>query len=137
VGGSGGAELHALWEAFKGCSVVLGMLALGLGLARLPGLMATISFALTTILVRLAVWPATAAAVVALHALGSELLEPSLRLIAPLFAALPCATSGAIFVAELDLEIGKVAACVLASTVLALLTLSMVAMLPVLLSDLL
>ena len=34
TGLSGGPELHAMWEAFKGCYVVLGMLALGLGLAR-------------------------------------------------------------------------------------------------------
>ncbi len=128
AGARGSAELHEVWEAFRGCYVVLGMLALGFGLAGVARLLATARFVLVTTLVRLLAWPATAAALVMLDGLAGSPLGPQLRLVAPLFAALPCATSGAIFAAELGLEPEKAAACVLATTLLALITVPLLAL---------
>ncbi len=127
---SGGPELRVLWEAFKGCYVVLGMLALGLGIARLPALGATLRFVAVTASTRFALWPLAAVGLVAADAAVGSPFGADVQRIALLLAALPCATSGAIFAAELGLEPEKAAASVLVTTVLALLS---VPLLPLLL----
>lgn len=124
AGLSGGPELRALWEAFKGCYVVLGMLALGLGVARLPALRATLRFVAVTACARFAFWPLAAVGLVATDAILGSPFGTDVQRIALLLAALPCATSGAIFAAELGLQPEKAAASVLITTMLALLTVS-------------
>ncbi len=130
AGLSGGPELRGLWEAFKGSYVVLGMLALGLGLARLPALGTTLRFVVLTASARFTLWPLAAAGLVAADAATGLAFGADVQRIALLLAALPCATSGAIFAAELGLEPEKAAASVLVTTLLALLT---VPLLPLLL----
>jgi len=129
AGLSGGPELRGMWEAFKGCYVVLGMLTLGLGLASLAGLGATLRFVTLTTCARFTFWPFAAVGLVAVDAAAGALLGPGVRQITLLLAALPCATSGAIFAAELGLEPDKAAASVLATTLLALVTVPLAALL--------
>lgn len=111
-----------MWEAFKGCYVVLGMLALGLGLARLPALGATLRFVALTASAHFVLWPLAAVGLIAADVAVGSPFGLDVQRVMLLLAALPCATSGAIFAAELGLEPEKAAASVLASTVLALLT---------------
>lgn len=129
TGLSSGPELHAMWEAFKGCYVVLGMLALGLGLARLPALGATLRFVALTASAHFVLWPLAAVGLIAADVAVGSPFGLDVQRIMLLLAALPCATSGAIFAAELGLEPEKAAASVLASTVIALLTVPMLPLL--------
>ena len=103
AGLSCGPELRALWAAFKGCYVVLGMLALGLRLAHPPALGETLRFMNVTTVARFVLWPLAAAGFVVANWVAASPFGPDVQRTALLFAALPCATSGAVFAVELGL----------------------------------
>ena len=129
AGLSGGPELKALWEAFKGCYVVLGMLTLGLGLSRLPCLRTSLRFVALTALGRSLLWPLAAAGLILADIVLGNPVGTDMQRITLLLATLPCATSGAIFATELGLEPDKASATVLATTLLALLVVPLAALL--------
>ena len=136
LGLTGGPAFNALWGDFKSCYVVLGMLTLGLGLARLSNAGAMLRFASVTTMLRFLLWPVAAACMVIADVAAGALVGGDVQRITLLLAALPCATSGAIFAAELGVEPEKAAVSVLVTTLLALATIPLLTLVLPLLGDL-
>ena len=114
-------ELNGVWEAFKGSYVVLGMLTIGISAARAHSISSTVRFASVTLLSKMLFWPAVALSLVFLDANFTFIFSRDVHQIMLLFAALPCATCGAVYASQLEYHPEKAAIAVISTTLVAFL----------------
>ena len=119
-------ETSDMWEAFKSSYVVLGMMTLGLALAKITTLRSVWPVITVTVSGKFLLWPLVILALISLDESFFFMFDRVVHQIALLFAALPCATAGAIFASQLGVHPEKAAAAILTTTLIALVTVPLV-----------